>query len=144
MLQIVPQMKIFIATQPIDFRKGIDGLAAHCRANLGEDPFSGALFVFRNRRRTALKILAYDGQGFWLCQKRLSSGRLHWWPEAEAQGLSRLAAQQLQMLLWNGDLESARFGDEWRPLHPPWFSCANKNLGRSRRIHAAQSCRRRS
>ena len=62
MLQIVPQMKIFLANEPIDFRKGIDGLAAHCRNCLGEDP-SGALFVFRNGRRTSLKILAYDGQG---------------------------------------------------------------------------------
>lgn len=116
MLQIVPQMKIFLANEPIDFRKGIDGLAAHCRNCLGEDPFSGALFVFRNGRRTSLKILAYDGQGFWLCQKRLSSGRLHWWPDAGTDTLSRLAARQLQMLLWNGDLESARFGEQWRPL----------------------------
>ena len=116
MLQIVPQMRIFVANDPVDFRKGIDGLAAHCQACLGKDPFSGALFVFRNRRRTSLKILAYDGQGFWLCQKRLSAGRLHWWPKPGVSQLTTLAARQLQMLLWNGDVKNARFGEQWRPL----------------------------
>jgi transposase len=51
-----------------------------CRAQLQADPLSGTVFVFASRRRTALKILVYDGQGFWLCQKRLSQGRFGWWP----------------------------------------------------------------
>lgn len=75
MLQITPQMKILVAVEPVDFRNGIDGLAAVGKAKLAQDPFSGAVFVFRNRRATALKVLVYDGQGFWLCQKRLSEGR---------------------------------------------------------------------
>ncbi len=75
MIQLAPQMRILVAVEPADFRKGIDGLAGLCRHQLGSDPFSGILFVFRNRRRTALKLLVYDGQGFWLCQKRLSAGR---------------------------------------------------------------------
>ena len=62
--QLTPQSRIFLATQPVDFRKGIDGLAAVCRKELGEQPLSGAVFVFRNRSGTALKILFYDGQGF--------------------------------------------------------------------------------
>ena len=80
MLQVTPQMKILLAVQPADFRKGIDGLAALCKLSLDQDPFAGTVFVFRNRRATAIKVLVYDGQGFWLCQKRLSSGRFHWWP----------------------------------------------------------------
>ncbi len=75
MLQITPQMKILIAIEPVDFRKGIDGLAAVCKKSLAQDPFTGTVFVFRNRRSTAIKVLIYDGQGFWLCQKRLSEGR---------------------------------------------------------------------
>ncbi len=67
MIQITPQMRIFLAIEPVDFRKGIDGLAAVCRSTLEADPFSGALFVFRNRRSTAIRVLVYDGQGFWLC-----------------------------------------------------------------------------
>ena len=80
MLQITPQMKILVAVEPADFRKGIDGLAAVCKESLEQDPFAGTVFVFRNRRGTAIKVLVYDGQGFWLCQKRLSEGRFRWWP----------------------------------------------------------------
>jgi len=75
MIQVTPQMRILPAVEPTDFRKGTDGLARICRRELGSDPFSGRLFIFRNRRRTAIKILVYDGQGFWSSYKRLSRGR---------------------------------------------------------------------
>jgi transposase len=68
MIQITPQMRILVAVEPLDFRNGIDGLGRVCREALKSDPFSGALFVFRNKRATAIKVLVYDGQGFWLCQ----------------------------------------------------------------------------
>jgi len=70
MIQRTPQMRILLAVEPADFRCGIDGLARVCREALRADPFSGAVFVFRNRSAKALKILLYDGQGFWLHQKR--------------------------------------------------------------------------
>jgi transposase len=115
MLQLTPQSRIFLATEPVDFRKGIDGLAAVCRRVLQEQPLSGAVFVFRNRAATALKLLVYDGQGFWLCTKRLSQGRFHWWPHREGVSV-RLAARELQILLWNGHPEQARMADDWRQL----------------------------
>ena len=65
MIQVTPQMRVLVAVQPADFRRGIDGLARTCRAALGSDPFSGTVFVFRNKRKTAVKVLVYDGQGFW-------------------------------------------------------------------------------
>ncbi len=74
MLQLSPQSRIFLATEPVDFRKGIDGLAAVCRQAFGDNPLEGAIYVFRNRSGTALKLLLYDGQGFWLLMKRLSQG----------------------------------------------------------------------
>jgi transposase len=86
MLQITPQMKILVAVEPADFRRGIDGLARLCQETLRQDPFVGAVFVFRNRKGTALKVLTYDGQGFWLCHKRLSQGRFPWWPSAAEGG----------------------------------------------------------
>src|SRR5437588_12603375 len=80
MLQLVPQLRILLAVEPVDFRKGIDSLAAQCRHHWQQDPFSGSLYVFRNRSAPALKLLVYDGNGFWLCLSRFSSCKLFWWP----------------------------------------------------------------
>lgn len=103
MLQITPQMKVLVAIEPADFRRGMDGLARLCRETRQQDPFAGTAFVFRNRRQTALKVLLYDGQGFWLCHKRLSQGRFPWWPAAASGHSHRLAAHQLAVLLAAGD-----------------------------------------
>lgn len=116
MIQLPPQLSIMLAYEPVDFRKGIDQLAALCRNQLDCDPFSGVVFLFRNRRSTALKLLIYDGQGFWLCTKRFSKGHLTWWPEASDQPLHPLAAHQLSVLLMNGHPEAARFSEPWRRL----------------------------
>lgn len=119
MLQITPQMKILVAVEPADFRKGIDGLAQLCRESLEQDPFNGVVFVFRNRRATAVKALVYDGQGFWVCHKRLSEGRFRWWPSArQDQASRRLAAHQLSVLLSAGNPEKTEAAPDWRPLQP--------------------------
>ena len=60
MIQITPHMRILLAVQPADFRKGIDGLARLCREQMQSDPFSGCLYVFRNRRATTIRVLTYD------------------------------------------------------------------------------------
>ncbi|MBA2732974.1 MAG: IS66 family insertion sequence element accessory protein TnpB [Acidobacteria bacterium] len=116
MIQLPPQLQIMLAYEPVDFRKGIDTLAALCRNRLNCDPFSGTVFLFRNRRGTALKLLIYDGQGFWLCLKRFSRGRLAWWPQASGASLHPLAAHQLSVLLMNGHPDGARFAEPWRRL----------------------------
>ena len=100
MIQITPQMRIWVAVDPVDFRKGIDGLAGLCRQQLKADPVDGALFVFCSRNRRALKCLVYDSQGFWLCQKRLSSGRFSAWPRTEGSARVALSAHQLLTLPW--------------------------------------------
>ena len=69
--------------------------------------------MFRNRSATALKTLFYDGQGFWLCTKRLSQGRLRWWPRAD-RAPSSLSARELPSLLWNGHPEQAAMAEDWR------------------------------
>jgi transposase len=115
MLQLTPQSRIFLATEPVDFRKGMDGLAAVCRQVVGDNPLSGAVYVFRNRSGTAIKLLFYDGQGFWLCAKRLSQGRFHWWPQSQDASY-RLCARELLVLLWNGYPHQAGMAEDWRPL----------------------------
>jgi transposase len=116
MIQITPHMRLLLAVEPVDFRKGIDGLASLCRTVLKSDPFSGYLFVFRNRPGTAIKILVYDGQGFWLCQKRLSKGRFHWWPK-KGGDTCRLDAHELQLLIWNGDPSGVEVAPAWRKIN---------------------------
>jgi transposase len=113
MIQLTPQMRILLAVAPVDFRCGIDGLARVCREVLEADPFSGAAFIFRNRRATAIKILLYDSQGFWLMHKRLSARRFVWWPSGEEQA-KRLEVAELQVLLWNGDPAGAKTAPPWR------------------------------
>src|ERR1700722_20886714 len=120
MLQITPQMKILVAVEPADFRRGIDGLARLCQETLQHDPYVGAVLVFRNRKATALKVLMYGGQGFWLCHKRLSQGRFPWWPfggEA-SEGAQRLAAHQLSVLLAAGDPTRTGAAAGWGPRTP--------------------------
>jgi transposase len=116
MIQITPHMRILVAVEPVDFRKGIDGLAALCRQALSGDPLSGTLFVFCSRRRHAIKCLTYDGQGFWMCQKRLSQGRFTGWPKADSRCSLRLDTHQLHLLLWNGDPAKAHAAPLWRPV----------------------------
>lgn len=115
MIQITPQMRVLVAVAPADFRRGMDGLAQQCRAVLGEDPFTGAVFVFCNRQRTAVKLLVYDGQGFWLCHKRLSKGCFRWWPTSSDAATS-LQAHELQVLLCGGDPTATRAAPVWRKL----------------------------
>jgi len=115
MLQLTPQSKILLAVQAIDLRKGIDGISALCRQKLNVDPMSGAVFIFKNRLQNTLRILCYDGQGFWLCTKRLSSGKFQWWPKSDTD-LNPLTYQTLYTLLWNGNPSHANFAEDWRRL----------------------------
>ncbi len=116
MIQVTPQMRVLVALEPTDFRRGIDGLARQCRQTLGSDPFSGTVFVFRNRRKTAVKLLIYDGQGFWLCHKRLSTGRFRWWPSRSGEAVSVLEAHELLVLLRAGDPSSVAAAPVWRAV----------------------------
>lgn len=119
MIQVTPQMRVLVAIEPVDFRRGIDGIARVCRETLSADPFSGAAYVFRNRRGTALKILVYDGQGFWLCHKRLSRGKFACWPAAHGNAAATVRAHELQVLLFGGDPGATRAAPVWRSVSPP-------------------------
>ena len=82
MMHVSPKHRIFLAIAPIDFRKGINAISRLCQQKLDQDPLCGHYFIFRNRRKTDIKLLYYDSQGYCLFQKRLSTGRFTHWPRA--------------------------------------------------------------
>ena len=119
MIQITPQMKILVALEPADFRKGIDGLASVCKDSLQRDPFEGTVFVFRNRRRTVSWQSFQKLHPFCLCQKRMSEGKFRWWPTPSDNELTRsLAAHQLQVLFSAGNPNKTSAAPDWRPITP--------------------------
>lgn len=81
MLYLTQETQILLAVTPVDFRKQTDGLIALCEQTLSADPRSGQLFVFINRSRTTIRVLCYEGGGYWLATKRLSRGRYALWPK---------------------------------------------------------------
>lgn len=118
MIQFTAHMRVLVSTSPLDMRKGIDGIAAMCRQELGENPLSGAVFLFISRSRKHLRILSYDGQGFWLCTKRLSSGRFPFWPERGTENLwlKQLQACEAQILLHGGNPTAAGVLSPWKKI----------------------------
>jgi transposase len=99
-------VKVLVATKPVDFRKGADGLVALVREQIQLDPFCGAIFIFRSKRADRLKILAWDGSGLVLLWKRLEQGAFRWPPISD--GVMRLSASQLAALV---------DGMDWSRLH---------------------------
>lgn len=110
MITITPQQKLMLKVEPIDFRKGIDALIGLCRGWIS-DPYDGTVFAFRNRRRTSVKLLIYDGTGFWLCIKRFSKGRLKYWPSSSQESV---CAVTMAIILNQGT--PALMSSSWRKL----------------------------
>lgn len=105
--------RILVARDPVDFRKGIAGLAAVCEVHLGEEPLDGTLFVFVNRRRNGLKMLVWTHGGFLLLYKRLEKGRFRWPPMQADRGL--ITQAELAALMEGIDLTHARRLSRWNP-----------------------------
>lgn len=115
MLMLPPSTRVFIATEPADMRCGHDGLTARVTSVLERDPFSGHLFVFRNRRRDRVKLLYWDRSGFWLFYKRLERGCFRF-PTSPGRAVE-VEAAELALLLEGIDLRGARRRPRWSP--PP-------------------------
>jgi transposase len=108
-LSFAGSLKVFVALEPCDMRKGCNGLHALVTERLGEDPRTGALFVFTNRRRTRLKILCWDGTGLWVCTKRLEEGTFSWPKSAEPQTTKlRLSPEALALITDGVDLRGPK------------------------------------
>jgi hypothetical protein len=114
-IQIPATAPVVVMHEPISFRNGIDGTASIARVVLKHDPMDGAMFVFCNKCRHSLRILYYDGLGFWLCTRRLSKGRYPWWPKGPGDAVSsKLLTRELQVLIWAGDPSQCAFPEIWR------------------------------
>ena len=109
MIQISTQHRLILKVNPIDFRKGLDSIVGLCR-QYQSDPFSGSIFAFRNRKCTAVKLLVYDGTGFWLCHKRFSRGKLLYWPTSSTE---HVCATSMAVILNQG---------KPTPMKPAWRS----------------------
>lgn len=114
MLGLPPSVRIYFAVEPVDMRKGIDGLRAHVEAEFRKDPYEGHLFVFVGKRRDRVKILFWDRSGFVLYLKRLERGRFQL-PVLDAKRRQvQMEAAQLAMLLDGIDLNARRLA-RWQP-----------------------------
>jgi transposase len=101
-------VRVLVATRPVDFRRGADGLAATVEQVLRQDPFSGTVFVFRSKRADRIKLLVWDGTGLVLVWKRLENGSFRWPPITD--GVMRLSGGQMAALLE---------GLDWSRIHVP-------------------------
>jgi transposase len=118
MIQFPANANVIVMHEPISFRNGIDGTAGIARVVLDREPMDGAFFIFRNKLGHMLRILYFDGSGFWLCTKRLSTGRFTAaWPKGDGTTpCSPLLARELQILIWGGDPRSCAFPELWRQV----------------------------
>jgi transposase len=116
MLTLPTSVKMYVATQPCDGRKGIDGLAALVRSTMLLDPLSGQMFVFFSRRSNRARILYFTPNGYWLLSKRLECGRfrLPWHASASAPS-KEIESGELMLILEGIDLANARRRPRWTP-----------------------------
>ena len=105
-LMVAPE-QIWLVMTPVDMRRGIDGLSTVIQQNFDQSPCAGSAFVFRNRTGNRLRLLIWDGNGVWLCQRRLHQGHFIW-PKADATQFSLTVAQWQWLIM----------GIDWQRLHP--------------------------
>jgi transposase len=120
MLNLPPSVRIFVATQPVDGRKGFDSLAAIVRSVFRHDPLSGHLYVFFSRRFDRVRILYWDRSGFAMWTKRLERGRFHaTFAEGGELAVNTIEAAELGLILEGLDLAGARRRPRWEPGRAP-------------------------
>jgi transposase len=114
MIPLSPATRIFLAPGATDLRKSFEGLSDLVAHQFQEDPLSGHLYVFANRRKNRIKLLYFDGTGTWVCAKRLMGCGCFAWPKTTEPGALRIVAEELTLLLSGIDLEKTRTRAWWR------------------------------
>ena len=115
MISVSPKHRVYLAIEAIDFRCGLDAISRLCLQAFHHNPMTGHYFIFRNKSKTAIKLLYYDSQGYCLFQKRLSSGRFSYWPTAHVP-LVTLTPAQFQVLLYNGNPSVTQEDPAWTDI----------------------------
>jgi len=113
MFPLTPATRIYLAAGATDLRKSFEGLSDLVAHQFKEDPLSGHLYVFTNRKKNRIKVLYFDGTGVWVCAKRLGRGNFAW-PKTQDPGALRILAEELTLLLSGIDLEKTRTRPWWR------------------------------
>jgi transposase len=113
MIPFSPATRIYLAAGATDLRKSFEGLSDLVTHQFQEDPLSGHVYVFANRKRNRIKLLYFDGTGIWVCAKRLGQGCFAW-PKTQEPGALRILAEELTLLLSGIDLEKTRARAWWR------------------------------
>ena len=114
MIPLSPATRIYLAAGATDLRKSFEGLSDLVTHQFKEDPLSGHLYVFSNRKKNRVKLLYYDGTGIWVCAKRLPGQGCFAWPHTTAPGALRIVAEELTLLLTGIDLAQTRPRTWWR------------------------------
>lgn len=114
MIHFSANHEVMIAINPVDFRAGHNRLRAVAEQLFGEDPRKSGLFIYRNRRSTDIKLIFYNGTGYFMGHQKLSKGRLKWWPRTEAEALN-VSAEAVSRLLLGVDPRGTWHPD-WRPI----------------------------
>lgn len=115
MIQVTSHMRIFAAIEPIDFRKRLDGTVGICRSRFEKDPYDGSVYIFRNRRKTMIRIYCFDGLVEWGCDLRIAEGKFPYWPTS-SQHITDIKAHELYLLIRGGNPEGVRVQEDWRKI----------------------------
>ena len=115
MLQISAANRIYVVHESVSFNLGFRGLIGFCRNVLGVEPMTGEYFVFRSKTKKQVRILAYDGDGWWLATKLFSKGRIQEWISGDER-YQQIAARELAVLIWRGSLAQVGFPEFWKRI----------------------------
>jgi transposase len=114
-LQVSAATEIFVVHDSVNFNMGFSGMIGFCRRVLSVEPMTGAYFLFHSKTAKQIRVLTYDGDGWWLATKKFSKGTIKYWPKAEGK-LSPLEARELFILLWRGNPENVRYPEFWKKV----------------------------
>ncbi len=116
MITVSPGVQIMVVNTCVSFTCRLKGMLTLCRDVLSVEPMNGGYFVFRNRSGKMLRIIFYDGDGFWMCEKIFSEGKVQRWFSDGENGLTAICARELAVLLWHGDPVGSSFPPYWKKI----------------------------